>query len=60
MQQRDSKQLGLSFDPVLHKALKVLAATEEKTMTELLEEAVRRFLNDYGEIAESVAVTPLE
>ena len=44
MQPRDPKQLGLALDPVLHRDLKVRAAQEGRTMTELLEEAVRELL----------------
>ncbi|MFC1662494.1 hypothetical protein ACFL3S_13740 [Gemmatimonadota bacterium] len=44
MLNRNLKPIGLPLDSILHRDLKVRAALEGRTMTELLEEAVRDFL----------------
>jgi hypothetical protein len=42
------KMVGGHFDPAVAKALKVMAAEQEKTIQELLEEAVGDLMEKYG------------
>jgi predicted transcriptional regulator len=46
LQARDSRVLYAEIPSTLHRALSLLAASRETTLTALAEEAVRRFIKD--------------
>jgi hypothetical protein len=50
-----SKRSTVYFDPVLHQALKLKAASTELSLSELVDEAVRLLMNEDQEDLESIA-----
>jgi hypothetical protein len=50
-----SKRSTVYFDPFLHQALKLKAASTELSLSELVDEAVRLLMNEDQEDLESIA-----
>jgi len=51
-----SKRSTVYFDPVLHQALKLKAASTDLSVSELVDEAVRLLMNEDQEDLEAIAV----
>jgi plasmid stability protein len=50
-----SKRATVYFDPALHQALRIRAATSSQSLSELVDEAVRQFMKEDHEDLETYA-----